>query len=672
MKIFVFLILFLFSVPVWSANWHEDCNFGMHFDLHAGEWDKVLGAQLTHENLRTYLEKINPDWIQCDCKGHPGWTSYPTKVGSASPGIVKDALKIHSEVCKELGIKLGVHYSGVIDARACQLHPEWQAIDINGTPCFLGSKGAGITCLNSDYADKLMIPQMIEIIDNYDVDGFWIDGDCWGMTLCYCDRCRKDYKEKYGLDAPKGTDDPHYLTWVAYHRELFEKYVNKYTDAVHKRKPECLVTSNWMLTFGAPVEDRMNMDYISGDLSSNFGLKSAALEGRFIPMRGRDWDLMAWGFILSGFGPHVQKTKEQLLQECAYINACGGASMIYETPKRDGSFISWHSDIFKEVSDFIRKRGNINRHSSPVPEIALIHSPDDFYKSGRPYVINISAPENKCIIGASELLNKNHYQYSVLLPSMIKDRWQEYKTVIIPESYNFSHEFINGLKDYVGNGGNVIVAGQKASKTFEDILGAEVGEETDEHIYAQSGESVTLFQTPLSSVSLKGAEVLKYRMYDRNIGTDLTDDPLVTVNNYGKGKAVGIYFDLFTKNYDNYFPYNRQFFKDIMDKLDNEFYLSDVQAPDYVHFILNEKEGNLIVNLVNTGSVHSGAETGENCIAEYIPSVKSIKFRVKLDKSPKKVILVPSKGKLKYTYSKGYLNVEIKDFEIMESLLINL
>ena len=41
----------------------------------------------------------------------------------------------------------------------------------------------------SPYLEKLMIPQMIDLIDRYGVDGFWIDGDLWAIEPCYCPRC---------------------------------------------------------------------------------------------------------------------------------------------------------------------------------------------------------------------------------------------------------------------------------------------------------------------------------------------------------------------------------------------------------------------------------------------------------------------------------------------------
>jgi hypothetical protein len=91
------------------------------------------GRNLTHAHLRERLLRVGPDWIQCDCKGHPGYTSWPTLVGSPAPGIVGDALRIHRDVTRDLGIKLSVHYSGVWDSRAIELHPAWAASTRRGS-----------------------------------------------------------------------------------------------------------------------------------------------------------------------------------------------------------------------------------------------------------------------------------------------------------------------------------------------------------------------------------------------------------------------------------------------------------------------------------------------------------------------------------------------------------
>ena len=41
---------------------------------------------------RRICQLLKPDFIQIDCKGHPGWASYPTKIGNAMPEFEKDTL----------------------------------------------------------------------------------------------------------------------------------------------------------------------------------------------------------------------------------------------------------------------------------------------------------------------------------------------------------------------------------------------------------------------------------------------------------------------------------------------------------------------------------------------------------------------------------------------------
>ena len=203
------------------GKWWENGFFGLHYDLHALAEDTRLGEELTHEHLREQLAKVKPDFVQCDCKGHPGYTSYPTKVGTASPGIIHDALRIHRDVTHELGIPLSVHYSGIRDAIAVELHPDWSALDPSGKPiAMFPNRASGIVCPRGPYLEQLMIPQLIEIIDEYDVDGFWIDGDNWGVRDCYCPRCREEFSKRTGIKrAPEKREEAEWAEWRAFQRD---------------------------------------------------------------------------------------------------------------------------------------------------------------------------------------------------------------------------------------------------------------------------------------------------------------------------------------------------------------------------------------------------------------------------------------------------------------------
>ena len=45
---------------------------GIHFDFHAVETDSNIGEATTEDMIEKMLEMVRPDFVQCDCKGHPG------------------------------------------------------------------------------------------------------------------------------------------------------------------------------------------------------------------------------------------------------------------------------------------------------------------------------------------------------------------------------------------------------------------------------------------------------------------------------------------------------------------------------------------------------------------------------------------------------------------------
>ena len=67
---------------------------GIHFDFHANTDCTQVGATLSEEMIQQIIDKVHPDYLQCDCKGHAGVSSYPTKVGTPAPGFVRDPLRI--------------------------------------------------------------------------------------------------------------------------------------------------------------------------------------------------------------------------------------------------------------------------------------------------------------------------------------------------------------------------------------------------------------------------------------------------------------------------------------------------------------------------------------------------------------------------------------------------
>ena len=157
-----------------------------------------MGENLKEEDIKKICREIKPDFIQIDCKGHPGYASYPSKLGNAMPEFAKDTLAVWRKATAEEGVALYVHYSGVRDFRYIrEVEPEQAAMRLDGT-----YMDEDICPFKDKYRDELLIPQLLEIA-SYGVDGVWVDGDCWGVKVGYHPDVIKQFEEKYALASAK-------------------------------------------------------------------------------------------------------------------------------------------------------------------------------------------------------------------------------------------------------------------------------------------------------------------------------------------------------------------------------------------------------------------------------------------------------------------------------------
>jgi len=656
-----------------ERNWHIGKYFGLHYDLHANTTDTELGAKLTHEHLKAELTKVNPDWVQCDCKGHAGYTSWPTEVGSMSEGVVNDALRIHRDVTKEMGIPLVMHYSGVWDSRAVELHPEWGVEDAEGNRPVVGGWITGGTCPLSGYTEKLMIPQLLELIEKYDVDGFWVDGECWASAPCYCKLCRAEFTKRTGIEeAPKSKEDANWRAWTDFHRALFEEHVTKYAEAVHAKKPTCQVCSNWMYTIGHPSEVDVPIDYISGDFSHSWGTEWSMLEGRFIASRGLSWDLMAWGFITMepAMGGWTFKTAAHLCQEISSVLALGGGVTIYNQPQRNGHLTSWHQDIMAEVGRFARARQKWCQNTEPIPQAAILHCAEHTYASSPDTLMPVGGPVSAPLLGALHGLLENHISVEVLSEPNLRKHMSDYELIVIPEQTGVSQEFKDDLKAFCEAGGRVFITGANAAADFGEILGVKpVGEVSQDYYYLEIGGQATTVKGPRQPVELcEEAEVLRYAMKDQEPGDDETDSPAVTVNFVGEGVAMGIYSPLFGFHKSTNYPRTRRLIGELVYSIGADFDM-EVDAPARLHLCLRKgSKGEILIHMLNMGTAHPTSPT--QGIVEEVPPVGPISITLRCPDKPSAVYLAPSYDGLDYEWNDGTLYAQIQRVGIMDSLVV--
>jgi len=634
------------------------------------EKDRDIGTRCSEKELVPMLRLTGADFVQTDSKGHPGYTSWLSKTpgASVSPGIVKDALRQWRVATTKLGLPLHAHYSGIVDVAAAMKHPEWCAQSHDGKPGSTSSLRTGIIyptngkmCPRGPYLEKLMIPQLIEMIDRYGIDGFWIDGDLWGVEPCYCEGCRKAFTERTGIaKPPKEPADSNWAAWWNFTRESFEEYVTRYCEAVHRHKPGVLVCSNWLQTFKHPGKPKVPTDWISGDNTPIWGVDSSRCEARFISTRGKPWDIMMWCFYFS-YGGLVEpkwapamKPVQMLQQEAAVIVALGGNIQTCENPfsgVRTGQLIPWRMKRIGELARFVKRRRSLCQDTETIPQVAVLHSEHHLRatQKGRNLMDTDVAP----VQGAVFSLLECHYGVDIFDEWAILPRLAEFPVVVAPEQDCMSEDMIVALKEYVKAGGRLLVSGAKAGERFgEEFLGVKAGQLVDEAVYhvpAADG-TVPILSAPWRLVETATAKSLGAIGVTPLRGEQLLPHPAATLNRVGKGAVAYIPCSVFRDFNRSRYPLTRIFVNAVMRALAGRLEIEQ-KAPSCVDVVLRRKGGKKIVHLINRSSgIPNLPNSG---VIDEIPSVGPATITLKLSGKPRKVRLAFEKAAIRWKYVAG-------------------
>lgn len=649
----------------------EDSFLGIHFDFHAGDDSQEIGKYTSEAMIAEVLEKVQPDYVQCDCKGHAGFSSYPTKVGNPAPGIVKDALKVWRKVTAEMGVGLYMHYSGVWDNQAVLHHPEYAVVNADG------KRDPGITATTGPYVDQLLIPQLKELRDDYQVDGVWVDGDCWATKPDYSPEALRELEKATGIRRPpREKEDEGWFAFREFYREAFRQYVRHYTAELHRGGSRFQVASNWAFSSFMPEPVSADIDYISGDYTLQNSVNSARLEGRCMARQGKPWDLMAWGFssrLFSGTPDgderaFTTKTARQLQQEAAVVLALGGGFQAYFTQRRDGAVRLYQMDVMAEVAKFARERQAFCHKAEAIPQIAILHSGWDYYRRNQ----NLFAPGDllQDLRGTLQGMLDNQFAVEVLSEHHLKGRMSDYKLLILPNTETLEAGFREELLAWTRAGGNLLLLGPKAAQLFTAELGLPRGLRLTEH--ADRFLSLGREMAGLSKLSLLEGEFggLKGEVWGEvHEENDLPTpaQPAASLRRLGKGKIAGVYFNFADRYLKGESALLRKFLGGLAEKLLPRP-LVRVRGSHLVDVCLNKQQGQVAVNLVNTAGPHANREV---YTYDEVPVVGPLEVEVRQDARPVEVTLEPGKRPLRWTYRNGRLKVQVEKLEVHDIIWIN-
>jgi hypothetical protein len=653
--------------------------FGLHIDLHATVKDTELGARITPEDVRRLLDATRPDFVQYDCKGHPGVLGYPNSaISQSAPGIVQDALAIYRQATADRDIALLVHYSGVADVLAVADYPEWAAIDQNDAVI------PGVTSVFGDYLNQRLLPHFREIIDRYDIDGFWVDGDCWSVKIDHHPVAKLRFEQRFpGASIPQKPGDPHWLAWGDIHREQFFDYVRRYVAAVREIKSGVIVTSNYLFTPHAPVsESSADIDFCSGDLAPNASIDAARLNARYLSGVPRRWDLMSWCFTRAKrthapWQPQL-KPVAQLCQEAASVLAQGGGFQLFISPDRHGGFETWQIELLRQVADFVHERAPIcDSTSTTVDQVAIwLDTADYFSRSHR-----LMAPwsgELAAVEGTLHALLDGGHDVCVRATHHFDDlrRWS---LIVVPECGSPDAAMVERLKDFVREGGRLLIIGDATCRAFADVLDIDpVGESVTgdfyvHHVADPRRQVGRVFGPWLGSTSLP-ADVTTLAHRTRTAMRDDESAPAIVSRVVGAGQIIGLLGPFGTTAYRTHSPWVLRLISDAGTTLYKPLVTIHASPHAKIDLSIRRGERRLLIHLVNiTGhATGTSAETERYHFVDAVPPSGPVQVNLRSDARPGTSRLMPQAHPVEWKQnSPGIWETVVAEVGIFSTVIVD-
>lgn len=656
-----------------------DCFFGLHFDHHAKLEDTILNDRVTPALVERIIKLTRCDYIQHDCKGHPGIAGYPdSKAGVSPPALKKDALRIYRDVTKKHGVRLYMHFSGVSDRQAVVEHPQWKAV---GTESKIESLGS--TSTFGPYVRERMIPQMIEVIQRYGVDGFWVDGDCWAAAVDYCDAAQRLYRQRVGRDdapIPQKPGDEGWFDWLTLQRDQFFAYLQTWVDAIHQQFPGIELCSNWLYSGYCPERVRACTDFISGDFSTTNSVNAARFEARYMSNVGLPWDLMAWAFVsLRNQGGRIHKPVEQMQQEAAVVLALGGGFQLYFHPDRHGDFSRHQLNLMKHTADFCHARRELCWKSETLPQVAMLLDSTSYFKTS-PAVFAPWAGEYQASHGLLHAMLQAQHGVDVVADHQLNWQQDHFPVVAIPEWADVPTSVVSELVDYVRRGGNLLLVGARTCGLFREHLGVRFdGEPREQKAYLQVPRRVSSFGEAGSVLMhglwqdvriAKGGAALVATRTPGHCET-IDPQPAATLARLGRGRIAAVYGPLASAHVATHDPWSRDLIDHVLRKLYRPLVSIDSDRRLPLDIVLRRKDGRTLVHLCNVSGVPTHSESGSAYLfVDHVPPLRDVTVNIHLPGRPRKVSLAPSRQRLRTRWTGGTLGVTVPEVHIHEAIVI--
>ncbi|MBE5739525.1 MAG: hypothetical protein E7349_01560 [Clostridiales bacterium] len=403
-------------------------NRAIHVDFHTMPNIYDFGERYRAEEFAARLSNAHVSYINLVASCNLGFCYFPTDIGVRYPYMKGDRFGETLRACHQKGIGVSAYINVGLNHENAYLHPDWCRVNKKGQRIYGDTTGNffRMMCYNAKGFRAYLLRLVKEVVQRYDVDGFFFDG--LKIEPCYCPKCKADMLAKGIRLTEKNAREFTHKNLLSLCCEIKEIIGKKdvffcglpFTDGLSEHyEVECLPSGIW------------GYDYFhqAAAYARNFYDNPVYMTGRF----QADW---------GDFGGI--KTKESFQYDLYDALANGCRICFGDHLHPSDNLIEKLYEQVGQVYDECKRYEKYTLPAKYVAEIGVLNDGDIF-----------SLSEHR-FIGTVRILNELKYTYNLIT---VDSDFSRYALIILPDACLVDKALERKLSDYVQNGGKLLSSG---------------------------------------------------------------------------------------------------------------------------------------------------------------------------------------------------------------------
>ena len=680
-----------------ARTWFRNINRQLILETHFGNYKEIF-HNFDAEAAAQMYEEAGVDLLCYFGKCQDGYSYYPTKTGIEHPGLERDFTGELTAALKKRGIRCMVYFFPAMERRLQKDHPDW-VYHPGASGALPGESplgGAAMMCFHSPYMDRIGIPQMKECLSMYDLDGIFVDivMQQFLSNNCRCRYCRELFRNENGGDIPTDKNDPNAFIYRTWSNRRMDEFMDKLYTSLIEPNPDGAVIINYAWMSRYPVTPPKYIPHVTWDTPTPAnGLFSLdfSFESRYLStLPDVTWSCM--NVRMNNWTEYSLREPEAFLHECAIpLGSCGTlyqSDVLFPSGNPDPAVM----DAIGVVNRRIIELDQYVKGTAPVKDTVILHSADSLWSKDTliPTPGWPPGPAYYSVCGAHKALIEGHVQTAIFNSEVLADTLADYSALILADQRILSEDECDAIRGFVRDGGILFATCETGVRdknnrplenfSLSDVFGVDYRETTDTaNCYLRMKSKDTAFGIPAMDVQV-GGKYVRIKTTTAQTMLELVppyeglktgtpppaenpEGPGVTVNSFGRGKAVYCCAQLFDAYYRIATPVMRKLALLMLDRVYPSAQRSIVceNTPINVEVFYNLRGGERFVHLVN----YSGDKRGNGVPqTQDFPVVHGIRVSIKTDFKPSSVTLVPDREKIRFAFSEGVISFEAEPLHI--------